>query len=113
MKIVTKTWLGLIVALSALGVAKPVDARQNPVPSAPDTVLETRLARIAATLKLREQQSPEAAIESPNPEIAGWLKGRRGGWVNGRRGSFLNRRRRWSDGGGFFNRRGGGFLNRR
>ncbi len=102
MKIVTKTWLGFLVALSALSAAKPVDALQNP---APDTVLEARLARIAATLKLREQQSSNTTVENPETELASWLKGRRRGFLNGDGGSFLNRRRRWRDGGGFLNRR--------
>ena len=114
MKFGPKTWLGFIVALSALSLAKPVDAQQTPVSDAPDTRLETRLARISATLKLREQQAPEALADPPDTEVAGWLRGRRGGFLNGSGGTFLNQRRRWGDGGGFLNRRGGGgFLNRR
>ena len=113
MKNITKTWLGFIVALTALNVTKPAEAYQKPVPDLSNTTLESRLSRISATLRQREQQLPDlSTVDPPDTEVASWLRGRRGGWVNGGRGSFLNRRR-WSDRGGFLNRGGGGFLNRR
>ena len=67
-------------------------------------MLESRLARIANTLKERETQVPASSSLKKTWEIAGWLKSYRGGFINGPGGGFVNRRR-WGDGGGFLNRR--------
>ena len=60
MKASRPTYLGIVVALSALSIAQPAD-----VYAATDTSsneLENRLQRITANLQLRQQQSPETFV---------------------------------------------------
>ena len=106
MKLTKITWISFIVALTSLNLPNTTKAHQaDSLSSETPQMLESRLARIAATLKERENQIPASSTLKKTLEIAGsWLKGRRGGFVNGRRGGFLNRRG-WRDGGGFLNRR--------
>ncbi len=113
------TWIGFLVALSALNLpSKAIASNTNLIDDQP--AIENRLARIAENLKAREEELSnlsDSDLESTNPNntiARGWLKGYRGGFVNGGGGGFLNRRG-WPDRGGFWNRRwpnGGGFLNR-
>lgn len=115
------TWISFLVTLSALTIPTKTIAHNNnnPVSENQSPAIESRLSKIAKTLKERESQFLESSdtqenFDSPeNIDLAGWIKGYRGGFVNRGGGGFLNRRR-WGDGGGFFNRRGGGggFLNR-
>jgi rSAM-associated Gly-rich repeat protein len=105
------TWIGLLVTLSTLSIpSKTIASETNSLSAKNSQGIETRLARIAKTLKQREKELPESSearemIDNlENPEIArGWIKGYRGGFANGYRGGFVNRR--WPDGGGFWNRR--------
>ena len=106
MKLTKITWISFIVALSTLNLpAKAKSHQVDPISPENSQLLENRLAKIAATLKERENQIPESSILKKTIELAGgWVKGRRGGFANGPGGGFLNRRG-WTDGGGFLNRR--------
>ena len=103
------------MALSAITAAQSAEAHAHPS-DITEVGLETRLARIAATLKARESQLPQSVFEIPNPEIAGWVNSGRGGFVNKpyRGGGFL-KNRGWRDSGGFLKRpyRGGTFVKSR
>ena len=101
MKVTKSTWISFLVTLSALNfgteaVASQSDKVTSPTPQS----LESRLDRIAATLKERENQLSEESVAKPTEIAGGWVKGRRRSFVNGRGGGFLNRRR-WRDRGGF------------
>ena len=100
------TWISFIVALATLNLPIKTQAYQTkPLSNQTPQMLESRLARIAKTLKARETQVPASSTLKKTLEIAGgFLKSYRGGFVNGRGGGFVNRRR-WGDGGGFLNRR--------
>ena len=106
MKLTKITWISLIVALATLNSPTKTKAHQaNSLPSKNPQMLESRLAKIAATLKERESQIQSYSTWKKTLEIAGgWGKGRRGGFVNVPGGGFVNRRG-WGDGGGFLNRR--------
>ena len=106
MKLTKITWISLIVALATLSSSTKTKAHQvESLPTNNAQILESRLAKIAATLKERESQIPASSTLKKTLEIAGgWVKGRRGGFANGPGGGFLNRRG-WGDGGGFLNRR--------
>ena len=106
MKLTKITWISFIVALATLNLPAKTKAHQvESIPAENSQLLESRLAKIAATLKERETQIPASSTLKKNLEIAGgWVKGRRGGFANGPGGGFLNRRG-WGDGGGFLNRR--------
>ncbi|MGK7897086.1 MAG: GrrA/OscA1 family cyclophane-containing rSAM-modified RiPP, partial [Xenococcus sp. (in: cyanobacteria)] len=100
MKLTKITWISFIVALATLNL--PAKTKAHQVDSiSPETpqMLESRLAKIAATLKERENTIPASSTLKKTLEIAGWVKGRRGGFANGGGGGFLNRRG-WGDGGG-------------
>lgn len=122
MKTTKITWISFIVTLSALTIPTKTIAHNNkPVSENQSQAIESRLSKIAKTLKERETRllessDTETIIDLPEDiDLAGWLKGRRGGWIKSRGGGFLNNRRR--GGGGFLNRRRwpdrGGFVNRR
>ncbi len=106
MKLTKITWISLIVALATLNL--PIKTKAHQVESLSNgnpQILESRLAKIAATLKERESQIPASSNLKKTLEIAGsWGKGRRGGFINVPGGGFVNRRG-WGDGGGFLNRR--------
>ena len=105
MKSTKITWISFIVTLATLNLPIKTQAHQaEPVPTKTPQMLESRLARIANTLKERETQIPASSGLKKTWEIAGWLKSYRGGFINGPGGGFVNRRR-WGDGGGFLNRR--------
>ena len=106
MKLTKITWISLIVALATLNLPAKAKGHQADLLSRKNPqILESRLAKIAATLKEREAQIPESSTLKKTLEIAGgWVKGRRGGFADGPGGGFLNRRG-WGDGGGFLNRR--------
>ena len=106
MKLTKITWISFIVALATLNLPAKTKAHQvESISPENSQMLESRLAKIAATLKERETQIPESSTLKKTIEIAGgWVKGRRGGFANGPGGGFLNRRG-WGDGGGFLNRR--------
>ncbi|MDJ0678269.1 MAG: GrrA/OscA1 family cyclophane-containing rSAM-modified RiPP [Crocosphaera sp.] len=106
MKLTKITWISFIVTLASLNFPVKTQAHQaETLPTEAPQILESRLSRIATTLKARETQIPESSTLKKTIEIAGgWLKGRRRSFLNGRRGGFLNRRR-WRDGGRFLNRR--------
>ena len=105
MKSTKITWISFIVALATLNLPIKTQAHQaEPPPTQTPQMLESRLARIANTLKERESQIPAFSTLKKTLEIAGWLKTRRGGFVNLPGGGFVNRRR-WGDRGGFLNRR--------
>ena len=105
MKLTKITWISFIVALATLNLPAKTKAHQvEPIPPETSQLLESRLAKIAATLKERETQIPTSSTLKKTLEIAGWVKGRRGGFANGPGGGFVNRRG-WGDGGGFLNRR--------
>ena len=107
MKSTKITWISFIVTLASLNFPVKTQAHQaETLPTETPQILESRLNRIATTLKARENQIPESSTLKKTVEIAGgWLKGYRRGFVNGGGGGFLNRRG-WGDGGGFLNRRG-------
>ncbi|ACK71679.1 conserved hypothetical protein [Gloeothece citriformis PCC 7424] len=132
MNITTTTGLvGFLLALSALNLpqaeAKAYSTDSNPAQS----TIEQRLAKISALIKEQEDHLLESTDLDIDPQIAGawgngrgrgwvdgrdrrgwadgrgdrgWVNGSRGGWGNGRDGAWVNGRR-WSDGGGFWNRR--------
>ncbi len=106
MKLTKITWISFIVALTTLSLPTKTKAHQaNSLPTKNSQMLESRLAKIAATLKERESQIPASSNLKKTLEIAGsWGKGRRGGFINVPGGGFVNRRG-WGDGGGFLNRR--------
>ena len=106
MKSTKITWISFIVALATLNLPIKTQAHQaEPLPTQTPQMLESRLARIATTLKERETQVPASSKLKKTLEIAGgWLKSYRGGFINGPGGGFVNRRS-WGDGGGFLNRR--------
>ncbi|MGB5710361.1 MAG: GrrA/OscA1 family cyclophane-containing rSAM-modified RiPP [Waterburya sp.] len=105
MKLTKITWISFIVALATLNLPAKTKAHQaDSIPTTNTQMLESRLAKIAATLKERETQIPASSTLKKTLEIAGWLKGRRRGFADGPGGGFLNRRG-WGDGGGFLNRR--------
>ena len=120
MKLTKITWISFIVALATLNLPAKTQAHQaeskvlrlektepastSSISSETPQLLESRLAKIAATLKERENKIPESSTLKKTLEVAGWVKGRRGGFANGGGGGFLNRRG-WVDGGGFLNRR--------
>ena len=60
MKTSSSTYLGIVVALSALGMAQPADVYAATDSSSNE--LENRLQRITATLQLRQQQSPDTFV---------------------------------------------------
>jgi rSAM-associated Gly-rich repeat protein len=104
------TWIGLLVTLSALTIPDQTIASETISGSDQNLqAIESRLARIAKTLKQRENQLSDQTREIidnlQNPEIAGgWLKGGGGGFANRYGGGgFVNGG--WRDGGGFLNRR--------
>ena len=106
MKVIKATWIGFIVTLSALNFPDRALATQSkPVEDRAFQSLESRLHKIAVTLKEREKQLDDGSIVKPPIEIAGWLKGRRGGFLNRRGGGGFLNRRRWTDRGGFYNYR--------
>ena len=105
MKLTKITWISFIVALATLNHNAKTKAHQaDSIPTTNTQMLESRLAKIAATLKERKNTIPASSTLKKTLEIAGWLKGRRGGFADGGGGGFLNRRG-WGDGGGFLNRR--------
>ena len=106
MKLTKITWISLIVALATLNSPTKTKAHQvDSISPKNPQLLESRLAKIAATLKERETQIPASSTLKKTLEIAGgWGKGPRGGFANGPGGGFANRRG-WGDGGGFLNRR--------
>ena len=105
MKLTKITWISLIVALATLNSPTKTKAHQvDSISPENPQLLESRLAKIAATLKERETQIPASSTLKKTLDIAVWVKGRRGGFANGPGGGFLNRRG-WGDGGGFLNRR--------
>ena len=106
MKLTKITWISFIVALATLNLPIKTQAHQaEPPPAQTSQMLESRLARIANTLKERESQISASSTLKKTLEIAGgWFKTYRGGFINGPGGGFVNRRR-WRDGGGFLNRR--------
>jgi rSAM-associated Gly-rich repeat protein len=120
-QIKTKTgWVGFLIAIAALNVSVADAAPSHTVISATSSNLESRLSRIAASLKERQSQLSESEPSQPDGEIAlGWADGRggrgfvntrRGGWGDGYRGGFANLnpwRNGWRDGGGFYNYRRG------
>ena len=106
MKVTKGTWISFLVTLCALNFPHQAVATQSNKVDAPTSQsLDSRLSRIAATLKERANQiDDESVAESPTEIARGWLKGRRRSFVNGRRRGFLNRRpRRWGDRRGFYN----------
>ena len=105
MKLTKITWISFIVALTTLNLPIKTKAHQaDSLPTPNPQMLESRLAKIAATLKERESQIPASSTLKKTLEIAGgWGKFPRGGFINGDRGGFVNRRG-WSDHGGFLNR---------
>ena len=106
MKITKITWMSLIVALATLNSPTKTKAHQvESLPSNNAQMLESRLTKIAATLKERESQIPASSTLKKTLEIAGWgnIRGG-GGFVNVPGGGFINNRG-WRDGGGFLNRR--------
>ena len=111
MKTSKNTWIGLLVTLSALTIpTETIASETNSISETNSQGIENRLARIAKTLKQREQELSESSEAQEImdrkriSEIAGWVKGRRGGFVNRGGGGFVNRRG-WGDRGGFINRR--------
>lgn len=103
MQITTKTGLvGFFLVLSTLNMpasnatVKTTDSSTN----APVTI-ESRLSRIAETLKDRQTELQENLdpLEYEGYVAIGWANGRRGSWVDSRRGTG------WADG-----RRGGGWA---
>ena len=60
MKASSSTYLGIVVALSALSMAQPAGVYAATDSSSNE--LENRLQRITATLQLRQQQSPETFV---------------------------------------------------
>ena len=120
MKKTKPTWIGFLIALSALNIpTKTIAHETNSISEKNLQAIESRLALIAKTLKQREQelsessQAREIMDRKRTSEIASWGKGYRGGFANRvGGGGFANRHggggfvnRRWPDGGGFFNRR--------
>ncbi len=106
MKLTKITWISFIVTLATLNLPIKTKAHQaDPLPSKTSQMLESRLTRIATTLKERENQIPASSTFTLKKtlEIAGWFKSGRRSFLNGDRGGFLNRRR-WPDGRGFLNR---------
>ena len=106
MKSTKITWISFIVALATLNLPIKTQAHQaEPVSTKTPQMLESRLARIATTLKERETKIPASSKLKKTLEIAGWGNSRGGGgFINGPGGGFVNRRG-WGDGGGFLNRR--------
>ena len=113
MTISTKTgFVGFFLALSALNIPlanATVKTTDNAIASA---TIESRLSRIADTLRERETQLPkESEAIQPEEYIAGaWGNGGgRGAWGNGGgRGAWGNGggwRNGWGDGGGWRNYR--------
>lgn len=93
------SWLGFMVALTAIGVAAP-----SAIAKISNSPLENRLANLNAALQQRASQLPSQ--EKPNTEIAGFANGGGGGFGNARRGGgFAN-----GGGGGFGNARRGGWA---
>ena len=60
MKTSNSTYLGIVVALSALSLAQPANAYAATDTSSNE--LENRLQRITETLQLRQQQSPDTLV---------------------------------------------------
>lgn len=122
MQITTKTGLvGFFLVLSALNMpasnaaVKTTDNNTN----APVTI-ESRLSRIAETLKDRQTQLQDDLdpLEYEEYVAIGWANGRRGGWVDGRRGGGWadSKRGDWVNGrrgGGWADGRGGSWVNGR
>lgn len=118
MPITTKTgWVAFLITITSLNIS--VAKADTPKNTVQDLSLESRLSRIATTIKEREHQLSESSTTQPDGEIAlGWVNGRgnrgfvntrRGGWGDGHRGGFANInpwRNGWVDRGGFFNHRG-------
>ncbi|MDJ0678271.1 MAG: GrrA/OscA1 family cyclophane-containing rSAM-modified RiPP [Xenococcaceae cyanobacterium MO_167.B52] len=106
MKSTKITWISFIVTLASLNFPVKTQAHQTEtVPTETPQILESRLSRIATTLKARENQIPESSTLKKTIEIAGWGKGGRGGFLNNRGGGGFLNNRGWRDGGGFLNRR--------
>jgi rSAM-associated Gly-rich repeat protein len=115
LKITTKTgWVAFLITITTLNISIAEAKSSNNAFNDPS--LESRLSRIAATLKQRQNQLSESDSNQPESEIAlGWADGgggrgfantRRGGWGDGYRGGFANVnpwRNGWGDGGGFYN----------
>ena len=107
MKITKITWMSLIVALATLNSPTKTKAHQvESLPSNNAQMLESRLTKIAATLKERESQIPASSTLKKTLEMAGWgnIRGG-GGFINNRGGGGFINNRGWRDGGGFLNRR--------
>ena len=96
--------VAFLAALTALEMAAPVASQPTPL------TVESRLSRLAETLKSRIDRLPETPeLPGETDIVAQWLKTRGGGFLNRPGGGgFLNRRpwrNGWGDGGGFLNRR--------
>ncbi len=125
MKYNQTSWIGFLITIAALNApsvgaiavgAPSVSATQPSLTnSANSNTLESRLARLATTLKEKENQVADTTQpQSPTEVARGWLNGagrrgfvngRRGGWADGYRGGFGNIhpwRNGWRDGGGFY-----------
>ena len=106
MKSTKITWISFIVTLASLNLPVKTQAHQaETIPTETPQILESRLSRIATTLKARENQIPESSTLKKTVEIAGWGKGGGGGFLNNRGGGGFLNNRGWRDGGGFLNRR--------
>lgn len=119
MNITTRTGLvGFFLALSTLPISGGIAAPSQPPNSSasPDSAqpIESRLTRLTAAIRQRENLLPQEATTSIEILMA------RGAWGNGGGGGFANRAGRGgfansSGGGGFVNgggfRNGGGFWN--
>lgn len=106
MNITTRTGLvGFFLALSALQIPGATAATSQPdAPTDQPHQIETRLARLTAAIRERENNLSKEASLPIEVLIA------RGAWGNGGGGGFANR----AGGGGFVNGGGGGgFVNAR
>jgi len=103
LNITTRTGLvGFFLALSALQVPGAVGSTsQAEAATNHNPTVESRLARLTATIRQREPLLPQASTLSTETLMA------RGAWGNGGGGGFANR----TVGGGFVNGSGGGFVN--
>jgi rSAM-associated Gly-rich repeat protein len=112
------SWIGFLITIAALNApsVEAITTQPSPTNSANSNALESRLARLAATLKDKENQVSSANQLPSPPEVAlGWANGSGGrgfanagrvGWGDGYRGGFANVhpwRNGWADGGGFYN----------
>lgn len=132
MKLTNTTWMGFLLAVSAVSCSTSVNASSADLTNKSLNPVENRINRIAEVLKKKERQlqfleESENGLmsETENSLLAGgWSnRGTRGGWIDTNRGSFINNRRGWDnwrgwdDWGRWTNyspwRNGSGFLNRR